>query len=171
MNSPVTDPQTSDAPAVASTILELAAYRLQRATFYATKHAHLAYARKFDITGTEWRLIGTIFVTAPIAMLQLSEETDVQMAQASRTIASLIERGLVRANNDSKDKRKVMLSLTPKGKALYKKVFAEAVQRNERLLSALGSAECLALFEMLDAIAAEGRRMLDEERQEQANQA
>jgi DNA-binding MarR family transcriptional regulator len=166
MNSPVTDSQASDAPAIANTILELAAYRLQRATFYATKHAHLAFARKFGITGTEWRLIGTISVTAPIAMLQLSEEADVQMAQASRTIASLIERGLVRANNDSKDKRKVMLSLTPKGKALYKKAFAEAAQRNERLLSALSNTECLALFGMLDTIAAEGRRMLDEERQQ-----
>lgn len=151
-------------PATATTIVELAAYRLQRATFHATKHAHLAFARKFEITGTEWRLIGTIALFSPIAMLPLAEEADVQLAQASRTITSLAERGLVRCDGDSKDKRKVMLSLTPRGKTLYRKAFAEAAQRNDRLMSALGEADCAALFRMLDTIAAEGRLMLEEER-------
>ncbi|NML47080.1 winged helix DNA-binding protein [Ramlibacter sp. G-1-2-2] len=155
-------------PDAASSIAELAAYRLQRATFYATKHGHLAFARKFGITGVEWRLMGTISLFAPIAMLPLSEEADVQLAQAHRTITSLAERGLVRCEGDVKDKRKVMLSLTPAGKSLYRKAFNEANQRNRRLLSSLTDKECLALFAMLDKIAAEGRVMLEEERKASA---
>lgn len=152
----------------ATTILELLSYRLQRASFYTTKHAHIAFARDFGITGTEWRLIGTISVMAPISMLRLAEETDVQLAQTSRTVASLMERGLVRGEGDRADKRKVMLLLTPAGKTLYRKAFAEANRRNQRILGALSETDCMALYAMLDAIAAEGRVMLDEERQRDA---
>ena len=151
-------------PVAATTILELLAYRLQRAAFYATKHAHLAFAREFGITGSEWRLIGTISVMEPVSMLRLAEETDIQHAQASRSIASLLERGLVRADGDSKDKRKVMLSLAPRGRTLYRKAFAQAQQRNQRIVSALGDKDTVALVRMLDAVAAEGRLMLEEER-------
>ncbi len=152
----------------ATTILELLAYRLQRASFYTTKHAHMAFAREFGISGSEWRLIGTISVMAPISMLRLAEETDIQLAQTSRTVASLMERGLVRSEGDRADKRKVMLLLTPAGRALYRKAFAEASRRNQRILGALSEQDCLALFRMLDTIAAEGRVMLDEERRRNA---
>lgn len=151
-------------PDAASSITELVAYRLQRATFYAAKPGHLAFARKFGITGVEWRLMGTISLFAPIAMLPLAEEADVQLAQAHRTITTLAERGLVRCEGDVNDRRKVLVSLTPAGKTLYRKAFAEASQRNRRLLTTLSDKECLALFAMLDKIAAEGRVMLDEER-------
>ena len=154
--------------AAATTILELLAYRLQRASFYTTKHAHMAFAREFGISGSEWRLIGTISVMAPISMLRLAEETDIQLAQTSRTVAALMERGLVRSEGDRADKRKVMLLLTPAGRALYRKAFAEASRRNQRILSALSEQDCLALFRMLDTGAAEGRVMLDEERRRNA---
>jgi hypothetical protein len=58
--------------------------------------------------------------------------------------------------------------LTPAGRALYRKAFAEASRRNQRILSALSEQDCLALFRMLDTVAAEGRVMLDEERRRNA---
>ena len=96
-----------------------------------------------------------------------SDRSVVPVEQAYK-VAALMERGLVRSEGDRADKRKVMLLLTPAGRALYRKAFAEASRRNQRILSALSEQDCLALFRMLDTVAAEGRVMLDEERRRNA---
>ena len=78
----------------ALTIRELVSYRLQKAAYYATKHSYVVYTRKFGITGVEWRLIGNLYTDGPLSLVRLAEEVDIQLAQASRMMSSLIKRGL-----------------------------------------------------------------------------
>lgn len=149
----------------ALTIRELVSYRLQKAAYYATKHSYVVYTRKFGITGVEWRLIGNLYTDGPLSLVRLAEEVDIQLAQASRMMSSLIKRGLAQGESDENDGRSVKLSLTAEGKALYRKVFAEAVERHEKLLSVLSKTEQLYLFQALEKLADKGREMLEEERQ------
>jgi hypothetical protein len=73
------------------------------------------------------------------------------------------------ARNDA-DGRGVMLTLTPKGQVLHRKVFADAVARNERLLSPLSTEQRRQLMEMLSALTVSARRVLDDERRAAAGE-
>lgn len=144
-----------------ASIRELISYRLQKAIVFTTKQTHAVYSRKFNVTGVEWRLIGNLSMDGPLSLRELSEETDIQLAQASRTIASLIERGLVQGDADELDGRRVLLSLTTEGRALYRKVFAEAKKRHQELLSVLSEEEQAGLFLALEKLSEHGRALVE----------
>jgi DNA-binding MarR family transcriptional regulator len=55
--------------------------------------------------------------------------------------ASLIKKGLVRGQTDARDGRKLLLTLTREGRALYAKVVPEARRRQSHLLAALSTDE------------------------------
>lgn len=142
-----------------SSIRELIGYRLQKAIVLTTKSTHASFGAKFNVTGVEWRLIGNLSMDGPLSLRQLSEETDIKLPQASRTIASLIERGLVQGKDDAQDGRRVMLSLTTDGRALYRKVFAEAKRRHQELLAILSEKEQHDVFQALEKLAEHGRAL------------
>ncbi|MBT9458993.1 MAG: winged helix DNA-binding protein [Burkholderiaceae bacterium] len=160
MSSPAPKKAIPEAP----TIRELVTYRLLKATYYTTKPAYMLYSRKYKVTGVEWRLIGNLFTDGPLTLVKLAEEADIQLAQASRMITALIKRGLVLGVANENDGRSVKLSLTAEGKALYRKIFAEAQSRHNRLLEGLNKTEQQYLYQALDKLADIGREMLEEER-------
>jgi DNA-binding MarR family transcriptional regulator len=152
------------AAAGAPAIQDLLAYRLQKATHYVTKPAYLIYSRDFGITGVEWRLMGNLQASAGLSLAQVCQEADVPMAQGSRTIASLAERGLVARAPDEGDGRSVRLTLTPAGRSLFRKVLARSQALNAGLAGVLTSEELAALYRALDVLAESGRALLESER-------
>jgi DNA-binding MarR family transcriptional regulator len=150
----------ADAPA----IRDLLAYRLQKATHYITKPAYLIYGRDFGITGVEWRLMGNLHADGALSLAQVCQEADVPIAQGSRTIASLAERGLVARAPDEGDGRSVRLTLTPAGRTLFRKVLARSCTLNGDLAGVLASDELAALYRALEVLANSGRALLEAER-------
>lgn len=144
-------------------IRDLVSYRLQKATYFATKGAYLFYAHEYEITPVEWRLLGNLYSDGSMSLVRLAEEVDTQLAQASRTIASLVKRELVIGQTDEEDGRRVSLSLTPKGKALYRKLLAEAVRYHNRLMESLTPSEQDILLQALEKLAVVGQELLAEE--------
>jgi DNA-binding MarR family transcriptional regulator len=145
---------------LALTIRDLIIYRLQKAIVFTAKPSHAAYSERFGVTGVEWRLIGNLALEGPLSLQQLAREVDIQLAQASRAVTGLIGRGLVRGDDDARDGRRVLLSLTREGRALFRKVFAHARKIDARLLAILSEREQEALFEMLERLAEHGRSMM-----------
>lgn len=146
--------------AQARTIRDLITYRLQKAIVCTTKPSHAAYNARFGVTGVEWRLIGNLASDRPLSLQRLATEVDIQLAQASRAVTGLIARGLVRGDDDAQDGRRVVLSLTPAGRALFRRVFAHARKIDAKLLSVLSEREQEALFEMLERLSEHGRSLM-----------
>lgn len=161
MNKPAQSTAKSSAPDIRG----LLAYRLQKATHYVTKPAYLLYSREFGVTGVEWRLMGNLYTDGPLSLARVCHEADVPLAQGSRTLASLTERGLVVRAAAKGDARSVSLSLTKPGRALYRKMFARAQAFNGVLAGALSSDDMAALSRALDVLADAGRALLEAERQ------
>jgi len=158
---------THDAPPPAEapkTFRDLMSFRLVKASYYCTKPTYLSFLRTHKVTAVEWRLMGNLYADAPLPLARLAVEVDIQLAQASRTVSSLVTRGLVRSEADKKDGRSVQLSLTTEGRALYRRMFGEAVRRQERQLACLTAKELQVLCRALDKLADAGRAMFEEER-------
>lgn len=151
-------------------ISDLLSSRLHSLAGLSAASASLRVGRKFSLTLLEWRSIAQLGGFAPLSMKDLARRAGLDKSYASRTVAGLIERGLVCSERNGADARGVVLSLTPDGQALYRKVFADAVIRNERLLSPLTTGQRKQLMDMLSALTVSARRVLDDERRADAGE-
>lgn len=142
---------------------DLLTYRLLVLSNTLGKGAMRFYAQRFNASLPEWRLIAALDRNAPITVNALSAEMRTDKAWISRTATALAERGLVSTRPDDKDARKVILELTPKGKALYKNTIPAVLQRQHELVSVLSPKE-LEIFERaLSKLQQRADEMLDEE--------
>jgi DNA-binding MarR family transcriptional regulator len=152
-------------------LTDLLSSRLHTLAGLSAASASLRVERKFGLALLEWRSIGMLGGFAPLSLKELARRAALDKSYASRTVAGLIERGLVVSEKNDADARGVMLSLTKEGQTLYKKVFADAVARNERLLAPLSAEQRTQLIEMLATLTVSARRVLDHERRAAAGEA
>lgn len=153
--------RTVPAPRVMSDLISTRIHALANLSSATTT---LRVERKYGLTLLEWRSIGQLGGFAPLSLKELARRAGFEKSYASRTISGLIERGLVASERSDSDGRGVMLSLTPKGKALYETAFEDAVARNERLLSPLKDEQRLQLIEILGLLTLSAKRALENER-------
>lgn len=146
-------------------ITDLLSFRLHQLASLSSVMATMRYERKFKLTLLEWRAIAMLGGFQPMSLKDLARRAGLDKSYASRTLAALIERGLVTSAKSDSDGRGVMLNLSREGEALYRKVFPDAVSRNERLLQALSPAQREQLNELLALVQVSARRLLDEEKQ------
>jgi DNA-binding MarR family transcriptional regulator len=144
-------------------ITDLLSSRLHNLSGLSAASASLRVQRKFGLTLLEWRSIGMLGAFAPLSLKELASRAALDKSYASRTVGGLIERGIVVSERNDADGRGVVLSLTPQGQALYEKVLADAIARNERLLSPLNASQREQLMAMLSAVAVSARKVLEDE--------
>jgi DNA-binding MarR family transcriptional regulator len=145
-------------------ITDMITWRLHALTSLAVANATLRYGRKFSLTPQEWRALSILGAFAPLSLKDLYTRAQLEKAFASRTVSGLVERGFVTSQKSTADGRGVVLSLTPHGRRLYKKVFADALQRNENFVAGLSLDQRASLDEMLGVMTANARRMVELER-------
>ncbi len=159
---------SSDAPAGAvrvGRLKDLMSFRLNILVNLWTRLATEMNQRDFGLDQREWRILGLLGGYAPLSLKSLAREAKLDKSQASRSVSAMTERGLLRRDSDESDGRGVLLSLTPEGKALYRKVFPRAVKRNEELLSVLTPDERAVLEGALSRLTAHAQQALASSRQ------
>ncbi len=155
-----------DAPLPAPRHLkELISFRINILVSLWTRLASEMNQREFGLDMREWRILGLVGGYAPMSLMGLAREAKLDKSQASRSVTGMIERGLLRREVDASDGRGIQLSLTPAGKALYRKVFPRAVQRNEDLLSVLSPEERAVLEGALSRLTAHAQQTLAHSRE------
>jgi DNA-binding MarR family transcriptional regulator len=157
-------PASTSDPAPVKVISDLMSHRLHQLATISSLSASMRYERKFGLTLLEWRAIGMLGGYAPLSLKELARRAGLDKSYASRTVSGLIDRGWVVSERNDIDGRGVMLSLTESGHALYRKIFPDAVARNERMLSVLKPAQRRQLIELLTLLGVGARRLLDDER-------
>ena len=99
--------------------------------------AYRVYRKRFGINVTEWRVLASLALYAPMTANDICQLTRTDKAPVSRGVAGLMEAGLVRREVDPKDKRRILLALTPKGRQTHDRILPVALEREDRLLAAL----------------------------------
>jgi DNA-binding MarR family transcriptional regulator len=139
----------------------LFSYRLNRLAFVSSRLAAAVNESRYEMGPRDWRIIALLAAEAPMSLNTLARESNIDKGQASRTVADLIERKLIKRSADEQDGRGISLDLTAAGRNLYKKVFPAAVERNESLLSILSANERRVLESALDKLTAHGLGLLE----------
>ena len=82
-------------------------------------------------------MLGSLALFAPMTANDICLLTRTDKAPSSRASAHLIEAGLVTREAEPKDKRRILLALTPKGRQTHDRILPVALEREDKLLAAL----------------------------------
>ncbi len=141
----------------ASGIKDLISYRLHVLANLSARWAEARYLQRFGLKLLEWRAMALLGGYEPQSLNELARGAGLEKSYASRTVAGLISRKLVSSTPDDRDARGKLFELTRSGKALYRKVFEDAVARSGAWLSVLSEEEGAALMDMLERLTTQAR--------------
>jgi len=139
---------------------DMFSYRLNRLAFISSRIAAGINEYRYGIGPREWRIVGLLGTSAPMALNAVANEANIDKSQASRTVAEMIEQGLVQRSADESDGRGIRLALTDKGRELFDDMFPAAIERNEAVLAVLTDEERDALDAIIDKLTAHGLEMM-----------
>lgn len=107
------------------------------------------HLRRYDITEQQWRILRVLAEQKRADMLDLSLKCCIQPPSLSRTIPLLASRGLVCRRPDAADQRRIVVELTPEGRALFRKMARESSQIAATLEDEIGVARLNEIYRIL----------------------
>ena len=124
-------------------------YRLSILSNRASQIIAGAYARRFGLGITEWRVIAVLGRYPGLSANGVAARTAMDKVAVSRTVARLLERGLVQRDTHDDDRRRSVLELSPDGYRIYDEVVPVALEYERRLLAPLDPDERAQLDRLL----------------------
>jgi DNA-binding MarR family transcriptional regulator len=91
-----------------------------------------------NLTPTRVVVLLTTVRTGPVRMAEVAQQEGLNPTLLSRTVAHLVEDGLVTRSADASDRRSAWLEATAAGRELAEQIRAERTRAVEHALSALG---------------------------------
>lgn len=118
------------------------------------------YLEEFELSLPEWRLLALIARFAPMRFSEVTSRSSMDKGQVSRTLREMSKKGFVKMKAIRTPGSRaaealaapVMVSITPKGKALYASVLPVARRRQAEILMTLSESERVALYATLDKL-------------------
>ena len=148
---------TSAADGLLSRRLLILANALRRA-------AGLRYRRLLDLRQNEWSIVAELGARAPRTLNDIATSLNLDKAQMSRSVATLVERGFVLRRPNPQDSREVLLQFSAKGRACYAKLLAAGRDANLHLLSSFSTTEREMLAAQVETLLLRASELLQAER-------
>lgn len=139
-----------DEPAVAGqashgrAVLELERflpYRLSVLSNRISQTIAHAYADRFGLAITEWRVIAVLGRYPGVSASEVAERTAMDKVAVSRTVARLLQRHLLQREIHRGDRRRSVLALSEAGYKVYDDVVPMALRYERELFAALDDGE------------------------------
>ena len=110
------------------------------------------YQERFSLTTPEWRVMASLGETPGLSARQVADKTAMDKVAVSRAVAGLLAVKSITRKTDTADKRKVILTLSKKGQAVYRQVVPVALAYEAAILDQLDPGEKQALSKLIDRI-------------------
>jgi DNA-binding MarR family transcriptional regulator len=111
-----------------------------------------ALTDRFNLTLAEWRVLTHLYSASPVTAWQLCQRVHADKAEVSRACAGLVARGYVKGRADSKDRRSVLLAITPRGERLHDAIIPLRQALQDDLEVPLNAREIAELHRLLDKL-------------------
>jgi DNA-binding MarR family transcriptional regulator len=134
-------------------------YRLSILSNRVSRAIAARYAKTFDLTIPEWRIIAVLGRRPGLTAKDIAEATEMDKVAVSRAVARLVKARRVSAQADRDDARCQLLSLTAAGESVHARIAPIALASEQRLLAALDARERAQLDALLDRLLAASREL------------
>jgi homoprotocatechuate degradation regulator HpaR len=105
--------------------------------------------RRYNLTEPQWRVLKTMQEIATIELSELSRRTALLMPSLSRIVRELELRGYMHKAADQRDLRRILTTLTARGRLLVEAVSPECDAVHVAINKAMGGDKMLKLHELL----------------------
>lgn len=147
--------KTAKSPAAERLILErFLPYRLSILSNRVSGAIARRYAKTFDLTIPEWRVIAVLGRRPGLTAKEVAEATEMDKVAVSRAVAKLAAAKRVAANADADDARRQILTLTSQGESLHARIAPIALDAERRLLASLEPRERASFDTLVDRLLA-----------------
>jgi DNA-binding MarR family transcriptional regulator len=127
-------------------------YRLSVLSNRVSRAIAARYAKTFDLTIPEWRIIAVLGRRPGLTAKEVAEATEMDKVAVSRAVSRLTRARRVAARADQADARRQILSLTSQGESLHAQIAPIALASEGKLLAALGTRDRQQLDALLDRL-------------------
>jgi DNA-binding MarR family transcriptional regulator len=127
-------------------------YRLSILSNRVSRAIAARYAKTFDLTIPEWRIIAVLGRQPGLTAKEIAEATEMDKVAVSRAVARLVAAKRVAARADRDDARRQILALTSQGESVHGRIAPIALAAEEKLLAALDTRERTQLDALLDRL-------------------
>jgi DNA-binding MarR family transcriptional regulator len=129
-------------------------YRLDDAVGFLLRRANQRHLSVFgavipEVTTTQLAALARLFELGPMSQNQLGRVTAMDAATIKGVVGRLVNRRLVDTAPSAEDRRRLIVDLTPEGRALFEGLRARAMEATERTLAPLSAAERERFLAML----------------------
>jgi DNA-binding MarR family transcriptional regulator len=131
---------------------EFLPYRLSVLSNRVSRAIARRYAKAFDLTIPEWRVIAVLGRRPGLTAKEVTEATEMDKVAVSRAVARLVRARRVASRADREDARRQLLALTREGESLHARIAPIALASEERLLRALDARERMQLDALIDRL-------------------
>lgn len=111
-----------------------------------------AYADKFALSVTQWRIMAVLGEASGLSADTVSQRTQVEKSLISRAVKSLIERNLVRRETNANDARMHSLRLSKLGEEIYQQIVPLSKQIEAELFGCLSTQERQQFEQLIDKV-------------------
>src|SRR5215813_11301145 len=108
-------------------------YRLSILSNRVSRAIAARYAKAFDLTIPEWRIIAVLGRRPGLTAKEVAEATEMDKVAVSRAVARLTKARRIEAEADPADARRQMLRLSAAGAGVHAKIAPVALACEERL--------------------------------------
>ena len=115
--------------------------------------------RKLGLTVGGWRTLSLIGRYEPIHPSRIAERTSVDPDKVTRAVDRLVDGGLVARKVDGIDRRRSVLTLTARGRRVFREIDQVRRAVEEKFLSVLSKDELRAFNAVMDKLEAQARRI------------
>lgn len=134
-------------------------YRLAVLSEAVSRSIAELYTQRFDLSRDEWRVLAALAGSDTMKTRDAALYTTLDKMQVSRAVAALEKRALITREADPEDRRNRILSLTPAGRALLRKLMPMVQAREAFLLEALTPDERAMLDVAAEKLLARARQL------------
>jgi len=127
-------------------------YRLAVLSNVVSTSIASAYEREFGLTMPQWRVLAVLARYPSSSAVEVGERSAMDKVAVSRAVQSLVDAGRVVRTFDAGDRRRLVLNLSPAGRAVYTRVAPLALRYERQLLAALSPAERRTLDRLIERL-------------------
>jgi DNA-binding MarR family transcriptional regulator len=129
-------------------------YRLSILSNRVSRAIAKRYAKAFDLSIPEWRVIAVLGRRPGLTAKEIAEAAEMDKVAVSRAVARLTTAKRVAARADRYDARRQLLALTREGESVHARIAPIALASEQQLLTALDAQERQQLNRLINRLLA-----------------
>lgn len=118
-----------------------------------------AYAREFDLSIPEWRVLAVLARYPDLSAVEVAERTAMDKVAVSRAVQSLLKARRLARTYDRGDRRRSVLRLSASGRSVYTRVAPLALEYEKKLLATLSASDRQLLDRLISQLLTRAAQM------------